>query len=290
MASPSPISPPRPAAARVPARRSRRRKTRACAADQDAARIQPDVRLARLPPGLHCPEIYEMQVRAIVRAASGRRPDAPATRQLRDHAAPRQPRKELRRCASSDQGRRNGGRSARARVPLRDDDRAAARCAPRRRVAEVADFFSFGTNDLTQTALGMSRDDAEGKFLTFYVEDGVLERNPFEVLDQAGVGDLMRIADRAGERDEARDQARHLRRARRRAELGRVLPPDRARLRELLAVPRPARPPRRRAGRAEGGAPGENRPSRSLVVSRYELLVDGEREQRVSSVDELACG
>jgi pyruvate,orthophosphate dikinase len=61
-------------------------------------------------------------------------------------------------------------------------------------IAEHADFFSFGTNDLTQTALGFSRDDAEGKFLTHYLEDGVLEKNPFETLDIDGVGDLMRIA------------------------------------------------------------------------------------------------
>jgi pyruvate,orthophosphate dikinase len=61
-------------------------------------------------------------------------------------------------------------------------------------IAAYADFFSFGTNDLTQTTLGLSRDDAEGKFLTRYLEDGVLERNPFETIDQGGVGDLMRIA------------------------------------------------------------------------------------------------
>ena len=67
-------------------------------------------------------------------------------------------------------------------------------CVRADEIAEHADFFSFGTNDLTQTALGFSRDDAEGKFLTRYLEDGVLERNPFEVLDQDGVGELMRIA------------------------------------------------------------------------------------------------
>jgi pyruvate,orthophosphate dikinase len=61
-------------------------------------------------------------------------------------------------------------------------------------IAELADFFSFGTNDLTQTALGFSRDDAEGKFLTYYLEQGILERNPFEVLDVEGVGELMRVA------------------------------------------------------------------------------------------------
>ena len=117
-------------------------------------------------------------------------------------------------------------------------------------IAEVADFCSFGTNDLTQTALGFSRDDAEGKFLTYYLEHGILERNPFEMLDQDGVGDLMRIAVERGRGAQARAQDGHLRRARRRADVGRVLPRARARLRQLLAVPRAARPARRSAGSA----------------------------------------
>jgi pyruvate,orthophosphate dikinase len=67
-------------------------------------------------------------------------------------------------------------------------------CVRADEIAELADFCSFGTNDLTQTALGFSRDDAEGRFLTHYLEVGILDRNPFETLDQSGVGDLMRIA------------------------------------------------------------------------------------------------
>jgi pyruvate,orthophosphate dikinase len=67
-------------------------------------------------------------------------------------------------------------------------------CVRADEIAAHADFFSFGTNDLTQTALGFSRDDAEGKFLTHYLEEGVLGENPFETLDVGGVGDLMRVA------------------------------------------------------------------------------------------------
>ena len=61
-------------------------------------------------------------------------------------------------------------------------------------LAEYAEFFSCGTNDLTQTTFGFSRDDAEGKFLAQYVEDGVLPVNPFAQLDRDGVGALMKIA------------------------------------------------------------------------------------------------
>jgi len=60
-------------------------------------------------------------------------------------------------------------------------------------IAEYADFFSFGTNDLTQTTFGFSRDDAEAKFLRVYVEQGILPQNPFETLDRRGVGKLMQI-------------------------------------------------------------------------------------------------
>ncbi|HAW49568.1 TPA: pyruvate, phosphate dikinase [bacterium] len=61
------------------------------------------------------------------------------------------------------------------------------------KIAENAEFFSFGTNDLTQTAFGFSRDDAERKFIPKYLADRLLKENPFEVLDQEGVGELVRM-------------------------------------------------------------------------------------------------
>jgi pyruvate,orthophosphate dikinase len=61
-------------------------------------------------------------------------------------------------------------------------------------IAEVAEFFSFGTNDLTQMTFGYSRDDAERNFLINYVDEGILPQNPFQVLDRKGVGRLMDIA------------------------------------------------------------------------------------------------
>ena len=64
-------------------------------------------------------------------------------------------------------------------------------------IAEVAEFFSFGTNDLTQMTFGFSRDDAP-KFLKFYKEHGIIKVDPFEVLDQTGVGQLVEMGVKKG--------------------------------------------------------------------------------------------
>src|SRR5256886_7658917 len=77
-------------------------------------------------------------------------------------------------------------------------------------IAKDADFFSFGTNDLTQTTFGLSRDDA-GRFLPFYVEHGILRDDPFQVLDQEGVGKLIELAVRLGRGKPARVKTRHRR-------------------------------------------------------------------------------
>jgi pyruvate, orthophosphate dikinase len=152
--------------------------------------------------GLIFPEIYEMQVRAIVRAAravSERTGDAPIVEIMHPLVGFGE---ELRRL-----------RELTVRVASEEDAldylvgtmiELPRACVRADEIAEHADFFSFGTNDLTQTALGFSRDDAESKFLARYLEDDVLERNPFETLDEGGVGDLMRIAVERG-RGEKRD-------------------------------------------------------------------------------------
>ena len=65
-------------------------------------------------------------------------------------------------------------------------------------IAEVAEFFSFGTNDLTQMTFGFSRDDVEGRMMGAYLELGLLPRNPFDVVDADGVGELVRLGTERG--------------------------------------------------------------------------------------------
>ena len=68
-------------------------------------------------------------------------------------------------------------------------------------IAKESEFFSFGTNDLTQMAFGFSRDDAEGKFLRSYINEGILTKNPFASIDRQGVGALEKMGVDAGRRE-----------------------------------------------------------------------------------------
>ena len=73
-------------------------------------------------------------------------------------------------------------------------------CVVADEIAEIAEFFSYGTNDLTQTIFGFSRDDAQGKFLHVYLEKGILKEDPFQVLDRVGVGELMKMGTQRGKK------------------------------------------------------------------------------------------
>ncbi len=139
-------------------------------------------------------------------------------------------------------------------------------------IAGAAEFFSFGTNDLTQTTLGISRDDA-ASFLGPYTAKGILAADPFVTLDQEGVGELVALAAERGREDAPRHQARHLRRARRRPGLHRLLREPGPRLRQLLAVPRADRP--------AGGGPGgdrEGRPREREAQDGVRIVVSVRRE------------
>jgi pyruvate,orthophosphate dikinase len=142
--------------------------------------------------GLQWPEIYEMQVRAIARAArsvterTSRQPAVEIMHPLVAFETELRPLRELTERVMAEEA---------PGIPflcgtMIELPRAALRA---KQIAEYADFFSFGTNDLTQTTLGLSRDDAEGRFLTTYLERGILDCNPFETLDQEGVGELLEV-------------------------------------------------------------------------------------------------
>ena len=150
--------------------------------------------------GVSYPEIYEMQVRAIIEAAcqvvADGRP-APIPEIMHPLVAKGEEMKFLRELTD---------RTAKEVLAERDVSieymvgtmvelpRAAIRAGD---LAEHAEFFSFGTNDLTQTTFGISRDDS-GRFLNAYIDKGIFERDPFVTLDQEGVGDLIRIATERG--------------------------------------------------------------------------------------------
>ncbi|MGH2923605.1 MAG: putative PEP-binding protein, partial [Solirubrobacterales bacterium] len=146
------------------------------------------------------PPIYEMQVRAIVEAAAAAAAggDAPRLEIMLPLIAYERELERVR--AAVERAAREAAGEVGREVPhsigtMLELPRA---CLIADRIAEHADFFSFGTNDLTQTAIGLSRDDVEGKFLARYIAEGVLDRSPFETIDVPGVGELVRIGAERG--------------------------------------------------------------------------------------------
>ena len=199
--------------------------------------------------GLVHPEIYEMQVRAIFRAArtvrerTGRAPRVEIMIPLVAYSRELLLARELVLRVGVEEGVAVG----------RDFEIGTMIELPRAcfvagEIAKHAEFFSFGTNDLTQTGLGFSRDDIEARIVPHYVDIGILERSPFATIDEPGVGELVRNGGRARSRGTAGVAGWHLRRARRRRHLNPLLPLGRAGLRQLLAVPRADRARRCGAG------------------------------------------
>jgi pyruvate,orthophosphate dikinase len=141
--------------------------------------------------GILYPEIYEMQVEAIFRAtvAMDEPPHPEIMIPLVAYETELEILRELVVRVASEHGLRE--REDYTVGTMIELPRA---CFVADRIARHADFFSFGTNDLTQTAIGFSRDDVESKFMPSYIEQKIVDRSPFETIDTPGVGWLVRLA------------------------------------------------------------------------------------------------
>ena len=141
--------------------------------------------------GILYPEIYEMQVHAIMRAAKA--VDEPPHPEIMIPLVAYEHELEIARALVVSVGNEHDMRE-REDYTVGTMIELPRACFIANLIARHADFFSFGTNDLTQTALGFSRDDVESKFVPIYIEDKILDRSPFETIDAPGVGWLVRLA------------------------------------------------------------------------------------------------
>jgi pyruvate,orthophosphate dikinase len=163
------------------------------------------VRLGVIKPGLYAMQVRALMEAALRRVASGGHPIVeimiPLTVSREELALARswvEAAVAEAMEAAPGPSRAKGAKSAKSGAgtlevligTMIETPRAALRAAE---IAEEADFFSFGTNDLTQMTFGFSRDDVEGRMMSAYLEQGLLKRNPFEVVDPDGVGELVRL-------------------------------------------------------------------------------------------------
>jgi len=142
--------------------------------------------------GIYYPEITAMQARAVIEAAYAVRGSKPEIMiPLVGNVKELTHQKRIVREVYDEIAKKKGRRLSYLKIGTMIEVPRGAVTADE--IAKEADFFSFGTNDLTQMGCGFSRDDA-GRFLKQYVEEGIYEHDPFQVLDRAGVGELLRIA------------------------------------------------------------------------------------------------
>jgi len=141
--------------------------------------------------GILYPEIYEMQVHAIMQAAKA--VDEPPHPEIMIPLVAYEHELEIARDLVVAVGNEHDMRE-REDYTVGTMIELPRACFIANLIAKHADFFSFGTNDLTQTALGFSRDDVESKFIPTYIEDKIIDRSPFETIDSPGVGWLVRLA------------------------------------------------------------------------------------------------
>jgi pyruvate,orthophosphate dikinase len=171
-------------------------KQRMLAAVENLREQNPMLGLRGVRLGIHMPELVRMQVRAIFEAAC----DCAAAGvdvhpKIMIPLTTLSAELKLERSILEDEAKKvmqEKGRAVAYMFGTMIEVPRAALVADR--IAEYAEFFSFGTNDLTQTTFGISRDDAETGFLTEYLQNGILQDNPFATIDKDGVGELMRVA------------------------------------------------------------------------------------------------
>jgi pyruvate,orthophosphate dikinase len=175
-------------------------KERLLAAVEGMREANPMLGLRGVRLGIHMPEVTEMQVRAIMEAACKVAKDGvdvhpevmiPLTSHVNELREQQEALERVAKQVMQEQGMQVDYKFG----TMIEIPRAALTAAE---IARYAQFFSFGTNDLTQTTYGISRDDAEAGFLVEYIEKEILPENPFQTIDANGVGRLMELATREG--------------------------------------------------------------------------------------------
>ena len=163
---------------------------------KDLAEINPMMGHRGVRVGISYPEIYDMQIRSVFEAAAElakQKVDARPQIMIPQISSIKEL-NHIKKIYNSIKSEMEIKHKMRFKINFGTMLEVIRACLTSEEIAKTAEFFSFGTNDLTQGVFSFSREDAEGKFLPEYLEKEILERNPFQSIDENGVGSLMKIA------------------------------------------------------------------------------------------------